>query len=138
MFEHSGYTDPELARHYNRAAELIQSVGTPESEFNLQETIIEHSKHWYLYPHQYLKGLPANQYIRVRYKDLVADPKRTIEDIYRKFGFRLSPEYARILQAESEKARSYKSNHRYSLREMGLSKQRIQREFQFTKRLLEN
>ncbi len=114
------------------------TYGDPESEYNLQETVIEHSKHWYLYPHQYLKDLPANQYIRVRYQDLVADPKGTIEEIYRRFGFDLGPEYARILKLEAEKARSYHSKHHYSLEKMGLSKKRIQREFQFVNRLIEN
>ncbi len=115
-----------------------RTYGDPESEYNLQETVIEHSKHWYLYPHQYLKDLPPNQYIRVRYQDLVADPKGTIEDIYHRFGFDLSPEYTRILKLEAEKARSYKSKHHYSLKKMGLSKKRIQREFQFVNRLIEN
>jgi hypothetical protein len=114
------------------------TYGDPETDYALQETVIEHSKHWYLYPHQYLKDLPPSQYIRVRYKDLVADPKGTIEAIYRQFGFKHSPEYAKILQAEAEKAKSYKSKHRYSLQEMGLSKQRIKREFHFVSRLIEN
>jgi hypothetical protein len=100
--------------------------------------VIEHSKHWYLYPHQYLKNLPSSQYIRVRYKDLVDDPKGTIEAIYRQFGFDLDPDYVKILQTEAEKAKSYKSKHRYSLQKMGLSKQRIKREFQFVSRLIEN
>ena len=91
-----------------------------------------------MYPHQYLKKLPANQYLQVRYKDLVTDPKGTIEEIYRRFDFNLSPEYARILQREADKARSYKSKHNYSLRKMGLSRQSIQREFQFVNRLIEH
>ncbi len=115
-----------------------RTYGNPEVEYNLQETVIEHSKHWYLYPHQYLKNLPANQYIQVRYKDLVNDPKGTIEEIYRRLGFDLSPEYARILQVEADNARSYQSKHKYSLRKMGLSRQRIQREFWFVRHLIEN
>lgn len=114
------------------------TYGNPDSEYNLQETVIEHSKHWYLYPHQYLKNLPPDQYVRVFYKDLVADPEGTIRDIYRRFNFDLSPEYARILMAEAEKARSYKSKHHYSLWKMGLSKKRIQREFQFITEQLES
>ena len=113
------------------------TYGDPESEYNLQETVIEYSKHWYLYPHQYLKNLPSDQYIRVRYQDLVADPEGTIEEIYNRFGFDLSPEYARILRAEAEKAKTFKSKHRYSLRKMGLSKRRIEKEFQFVDKLLE-
>ncbi len=114
------------------------TYGNPESEYNLQETVIEHTKHWYLYPHQYLKNLPPDQYVRVFYKDLVADPEGTIRDIYRRFNFDLSPEYARILRAEAEKSRSYKSKHRYSLRKMGLSKKRIEQEFQFITRQLDS
>jgi hypothetical protein len=108
-----------------------QTYGDPENEYNLQETVIEYSKHWYLYPHQYLKSLPSNQYVRVLYKDLVADPEGTIRDIYQRFNFEISPEFAEVLRAEAEKAKSYKSKHNYSLKKMGLSKQRIQREFQF-------
>jgi hypothetical protein len=108
-----------------------RTYGDPADEYNLQETIIEHSKHWYLYPHQYLKSLPSDQYIQVFYKDLVADPEGTIRRIYRQFNFELSPDYARVLRAEAEKAKSYKSKHRYSLQKMGLSKKRIEREFKF-------
>lgn len=105
------------------------TYGDPEEEYNLQESVIEHSKHWYYYPHQYLQHLPSDQYIRVHYRDLVDDPQGTIEKIYRQFNFEISPSFEKILQAEAEKAKSFKSKHRYSLRRMGLSKQRIQREF---------
>jgi len=115
-----------------------RTYGNPESDYNLQETVIEHSKHWYLYPHQYLKTLPASQYIRVLYKDLVDDPEGTIREIYQRFDFSLSPEYASILMAEAQKAKSYKSKHRYSLKKMGLSKKRIQREFEFVSEQLES
>ncbi len=115
-----------------------RNYGDPEEEYNLQESVIEHSKHWYLYPHQYLKSLPRDQYIRVYYKDLVADPEGTIRKIYKRFNFNISPEYANLLRAEAEKAKAYKSKHRYSLRKMGLSEKRIRREFQFVTRLTEN
>jgi len=108
-----------------------KTYGNPENEYNLQESVIEHSKHWYLYPHQYLKTLPQDQYIQILYKDLVADPEGTIRDIYQRFNFEISPEFSEVLLVEAEKAKSYKSTHSYSLKKMGLSKQRIQREFQF-------
>jgi hypothetical protein len=105
--------------------------GDPKEEYNLQESVIEHSKHWYLYPHQYLKTLPANQYIRVSYQDLVSDPKGTVERIYDQFGFELSPEFSKVLDQEAQKSKSFKSKHKYSLRKMGISKERILREFKF-------
>jgi hypothetical protein len=106
-----------------------QTYGEPETRYSLQETVIEHSKYWYLYPHRYLKHLPSDQYIRIRYKDLVSDPKGTVEKIYRQFGFEISPEFGQVLQEESEKEKRYQSKHRYSLKEMGLNIKRIRREF---------
>ena len=115
----------------------FHNYGDPETEYALQESIIEQSKHWYYYPHQYLKQLPPDQYIRVRYKDLVADPQGTIKHIYNQFGFEISPEYEGVLKIEAEKAKTYKSKHKYSLTKMGLSPGRIEREFKSVTRQLE-
>jgi len=113
-----------------------KTYGEPQTKYALQETVIEHSKHWYLYPHRYLKHLPPDQYIRIHYKDLVADPKGTVERIYCQFGFEISPEFEQVLQAETEKEKHYKSRHKYSLKAMGLNRQRILREFANVNRIL--
>lgn len=107
----------------------LQTYGEPENKYGLQETIIEHSKYWYLYPHRYLKRLPPDQYVCIRYQDLVADPQAIVELIYQRFGFEISPEYAHVLHAESEKARKYQSKHKYSLKAVGVKRKRILREF---------
>jgi class 3 adenylate cyclase/tetratricopeptide (TPR) repeat protein len=39
LFAHSGYTDPELAVHYNRAAELIKVTHKPGLEFSLMVNV---------------------------------------------------------------------------------------------------
>lgn len=106
-----------------------RTYGDPEKEYNLQDTVIEQGKHWYSYPHQYLKNLPPDQYIRIQYRDLVKDPKGTVEKIYQQFNLELSPSFQKILQAEAEKAKAFKSKHRYNLKQMGLSKRQIQNEF---------
>ncbi len=106
-----------------------QAYGDPKDEYALQDTMNEQGKHWYLYPHQYLKHLPSDQYVVVRYRDLERDPQGTIEAIYRQFGMRVKPGYRKILIREAEKSRGFKSKHKYSLREMGLSRRRIAREF---------
>lgn len=111
-----------------------KTYGDPETEYAMQDTIIEHSKHWYLYPHRYLKKLPSDQYILVQYKDLVRNPKASIKRIYDQFGMQISPEYEKVLEAEMEKAKHFKSKHKYSLRDMGLSRKRIAREFAAAKR----
>ncbi len=108
-----------------------RTYGDPEGEYPQPgpTTILEHARHWYVYPHQYLKSLPTDQYILVRYKDLVADPQAVVERIYEQFGIEITPKYGEILHRESEKAKRYKSSHKYSLEEMGLSHTQIAREF---------
>jgi hypothetical protein len=108
-----------------------KTYGDPEEDYPLEasETIQEQAKYWYLYPHQYLKKLPTDQYFVLRYKDLVSDPKTAIEAIYERFGIELSPEFQKILAAESEKAKRFKSRHKYSLKKMGLNQRKINNDF---------
>jgi len=105
------------------------TYGDPKEDYALQDTIIEHAKHWYLYPHRYLKNLPPSQYITVRYRDLVADPKGTVERIYEQFGMEITPAYAQTLNREVKKAKSFRSKHKYSLSDMGLSRKQLTQEF---------
>ncbi len=106
--------------------------GEPEEDYPQtgSEVIREQAKFWYLYPHRYLKNLPSDQYVMVRYKDLTVDPKTTIKNIYRKLGIEMTPEYEKTLTVESEKAKRYKSHHHYSLKKMGLNNEQLEKEFE--------
>ena len=108
-----------------------QTYGDPDEAYPqpAADVMREQAKYWYIYPHQYLKKLPPDQYGMVRYRDLVQDPKATIEQIYERFGIEMTEEYRQILVEETEKARKFKSKHKYSLQEMGLNQQAIEREF---------
>ena len=108
-----------------------KTYGEPDSEYPQPglDLMQEQAKHWYIYPHQYLKTLPADQYVMVRYQDLVANPKAAIENIYKRFGIEMTPEYQEVLTRESTKAKKFKSKHHYSLTEMGLNQQAIKNEF---------
>ena len=108
-----------------------KTYGEPQGDYPqpAQDVMREQAKHWYIYPHQYLKTLPPDQYMMVRFKDLVANPKETIEKIYMQFGMEITPEYRQILVEETEKAKHYTSNHDYSLREMGLDSEALTKEF---------
>jgi hypothetical protein len=107
-----------------------RTYGDPQEEYPepASEVIMEQARHWYIYPHRYLEQLPKNQYILVHYDDLVHDPEATIEEIYHQFGIEMTPEYHKILHAESERAKLYKSTHKYSLGQMGLTDQQIDKE----------
>ncbi len=108
-----------------------KTYGEPDEDYPqpASEVMQEQSKHWYIYPHQYLKTLPADQYAMVRYRDLVKDLKTTVENIYHRFGLQMTDEYREILDQEAEKAKRYKSKHAYSLKAMGLDGKVIASEF---------
>ena len=109
-----------------------QTYGEPEEDYPQPATEVmqEQAKHWYLYPHQYLKNMPADQYVMVRYQDLVADPKQVIESIYQRFGIAMTDEYRELLTLESDKAKQFKSKHKYSLQKMGLDRTHLQKDFE--------
>lgn len=108
-----------------------KTYGEPEGEYPqpAKDVMREQAKHWYIHPHQYLKNLPSDQYVKVNFRDLVKNPKEVIENIYQRFGIELTPEYQQILVEETEKARHYTSNHKYSLGEMGLNDTSLSEEF---------
>jgi DNA-binding PucR family transcriptional regulator len=83
------------------------------------------ARHWYSYPLERLERAPQGSYIVVNFDDLVNDAEQTIAEIYRRFGFDISPAFAQVLQEEAEKARNYRSRHEYSLEQMGLTREQI-------------
>ena len=105
-------------------------LGIPIEDNRLRDYIIDMARHWYLYPLKRLESVPEENYAIVRYDDMVRDPQRTVQEIYNRFGFQISPEFADVLSAETARSRRYKSRHRYVLRELGLNRDLILSEFQ--------
>jgi len=92
---------------------------------------IEESVEWlrrsgietYRYAFEVLDELPEASYAVPEFGDLISQPRTTIEKIYARFDWQITPEYARFLDAEQEEARGYTSGHRY---EAGLGPPREQ------------
>ena len=61
----------------------------------------------------------------VRYEQLVENPIRIIEGIYRRFNLPLTPNFREALIEETSKARSYRSKHSYSLEQYGFTEDEI-------------
>ena len=105
-------------------------LGIPVGDHRLRDYIIEMAHHWYRYPLKRLESAPEDSTIIVRYDDMVRDPEQTVRMIYDRFGFKMAPEFAAVLSAETARSRRYKSRHRYVLHELGLSREMILSEFQ--------
>jgi hypothetical protein len=80
---------------------------------------------YYLYLFEFKKKFPKNQFVEVRYEDLISNPYETTCFIYRSLDMQLSHEYEQILKEETLKAKQYNSKHHYSLRSFGLDKDEI-------------
>lgn len=108
-----------------------KTYGEPDQDYpeTAREVIQKQTKHWYIYPHQYLKKLPEDQYVMVRFQDLVTDPQSTVENIYQRFGIQMTEQYKETLAKESEKAKRFKSKHAYSSKIIGLDLNQINHEF---------
>lgn len=83
---------------------------------------------WFKHLFGFRSQVPSQQYYCIDYRDLVRNPRETIEKLYAHFGWDLSETFRQRLEAATQAQRQFKSAHRYSLEEFGLSKQWIQQE----------
>jgi hypothetical protein len=113
------------------AAFQWHEFGEPLEEYPFRDFIIELTKHWAIYPVEWLESSgDRGRYAMVMYDDLVRDPEGVIAQTYGCLDLEISPDYRRALRAEAEAARRYESGHHYSLEEMGLSREQIVSELQ--------
>jgi len=80
---------------------------------------------WYQHLYQFRLKVSPSQYYCIDYRDLVRDPKETMEKIYAHFGWTMSPAFRARLEAAVTEQAGFKSSHVYTLEEFGLSKEWI-------------
>lgn len=86
---------------------------------------------YYQYYHEEKKMFNPENWITLKYDDLIADPYASIDKIYKEFNFGKSIEFATNLRKSSEASRTFKSKHEYSLEQYGLTKQEIYQNLPF-------
>jgi hypothetical protein len=94
-----------------------------------RDFVLRMADHWYRYPLERLSQAAPDQYIVVRFPDMVHDPAKTVSAIYERFGLEISPAFARELHEATERSRNYTSKHDYSLAQFGLTREEIVRQF---------
>ncbi len=73
-------------------------------------------------------GLPESQQVVVEFRDLLADPKKVVEDIYTRFGLEVSQEFDRFLEEEREAAKTFRSQHEFEAEGQGPARERVRHE----------
>jgi len=101
----------------------------PLTDYPFAQKILQFSKHWYEYPLNTLDSIDTSKYIIVKYEDLVQHPQETIRDIYRHFYYEMSPEFSAEIDLLVNEASSFRSRHKYSLEEMGITREQVLEEF---------
>jgi hypothetical protein len=83
---------------------------------------------WYQHLFEFGSKMDPAQFYCMDYRDLTRDPREALETLYRHFGWEISGAFRARLQAATERQRTFKSAHQYTLEEFGLSKEWIQEE----------
>lgn len=104
-------------------------MGIPDGARKFQRAMFRQMKYWYLYPMQRFKDLPPARYMVVRYNDMVADIKGTVESLYQWMELSLSAGFRRTIEQVVSANQAFESDNVYTLEELGLSREQISREF---------
>lgn len=83
---------------------------------------------WYQHLYEFRLKVNPSQYYCVDYRDLVRDPKETLEKVYAHFGWKISDAFRARLEAAAAQHTKFQSSHSYTLEEFGLSKEWIDEE----------
>jgi len=84
--------------------------------------------HTYKHPLEVLAKHPETRHAIVDYRELVAEPKRTVAEVYEALGIPLTPGFAAVLDGEQARAKKHETGHSYSLAEFGLDADAIEHE----------
>jgi hypothetical protein len=98
---------------------------SPLEPYPMREFICDMTAYMYRYPVDKLQEWPPSLQTIVRYDDLIGDPEAMVLKLYQRFDFTLSDRFRDVLRDEKRKASTYKSQHTYSLEEIGLTRENI-------------
>ncbi len=83
---------------------------------------------WYKHLFAFRQKVAPRQYYCIDYRDLVRNPRKTVENLYAHFDWPMDETCRARLEAATQRQREFKSKHEYTLEEFGLSKEWIQQE----------
>lgn len=86
---------------------------------------VEISYESYLHPDEVLARHPEVPRAIIDYRQLVAEPRATMERVYAELGIPMTEQFRRVLEEEQKKSGRHETAHRYSLEEFGLDDQEI-------------
>jgi len=92
------------------------------------QALIANSVHAYHYPMDTLAKHPDTKWTVVDYRELVAQPKATVEAVYEALDIEMTPATSAALDAQQRHARAHKSSHSYDLKEFGIDEAKLKQD----------
>lgn len=89
------------------------------------DEILDMTQHWYRHPLQYLDAHPSPRNLILNYDDLIQRPEQVIRKFYEQFGYPDQPGLPVIIDQAVKETLTFKSDHTYSLEEMGFTREQI-------------
>ncbi len=126
-----------IARHpYQSIASHVSlfypawQVHSPEIAMDSKESMAygKLALKWFEHLYRSASKIPAEQYYRIDFRDLVRQPAETVEQVYEHFGFEMSAEFREALRVAGERGKNHESKHHYTLEQFGLSPAWVQAE----------
>ena len=101
-----------------------------KTEYSIfQQRWINLMRYYYQHLTDMLSTLPEEQAICFTMQELRQDVEDAVRQAYARFGYKLSPAFESALAEESAASRAYRSRHKYSLDDYGISPELIEQEF---------
>lgn len=110
-------------------AYFFQSFSVPLEPYPMIDSILEMFSFWYRYPLNQLEKHPPEQQAVIKYDALVQDPRLIVLSLYERFSCTASASFQNFLLHESERSRTYRSRHSYSLEQCGISPCRLRNDY---------
>jgi hypothetical protein len=101
----------------------------PLERYPFKDFVLRMAKHWYTDTVKRLQAHPSESWRIIRYDDLVEEPEKTVEEIYSWLGLEMGKKVRDILREKAERKTRFKSNHIYSLEEVGLTREIVLQEY---------
>jgi hypothetical protein len=97
----------------------------PKETYLYRDEIVDMTQYWYSHPLRYLDSHPSPRHLILKYDDLIQRPEQVIRSFYEQFGYPDKPGMEIIVDHAVKEALSHSSDHIYSYKEMGFTREQI-------------
>jgi hypothetical protein len=102
-------------------ATVFRIFHSPSTDFPLKEETRDLLREWIQKADKALSEMDQRSVFEADYGKFISEPDKMIFDIYTHLGFEMTANYRAILEGIGIKQKNYRSEHKYSLPEIGIS-----------------